>query len=53
MTEATSKAECLRQAHSWLDKAVRLEGEGKSAAMVNMAFKKAIDFENMAFDGRR
>jgi hypothetical protein len=32
----------------WLDRALRLEAEGKSAGMVNMALNKAIEFENYA-----
>lgn len=48
----SEKAACLAEAHRWLNKAVALEADGKSASMVNMAFKKALDAENAAFDGR-
>lgn len=44
-----TRAENLQQAAEWLDRAVRLEGEGKSASMVNMAFNRALQFENHAF----
>lgn len=44
-----TRSENLQQAHEWLDRAVRLEDEGKTASIVNLAFKRALDYENHAF----
>lgn len=46
------KADCQSEANRWLDKAVAMETEGKSTKMVDMAFDKALAYENAAFDGR-
>lgn len=48
-TPRATRQENLTQAYEWLDRAVRLEGEGKSASMVNMAFNRALQFEDHAF----
>ena len=44
-----TKAENLSEAARWLDKAVKLEDDGKTAKMVDLAFAKAVAFENAAF----
>lgn len=41
--------EILAKANEWLDKAVRLEADGKSERMVSMALDKAVALENEAF----
>lgn len=48
--EPKTKSEALAKANHWLNKAVALEDEGKSAKMVEMAFKKAVGLENKAFE---
>ena len=46
----STKEENLAESKRWLDKAVSLETDGKSAAMVNLAFNKAHDYEKAALD---
>ncbi len=43
-----TKGANLKKANSWLDRAVKVEAEGKSAGMINMALNKAVDYENAA-----
>lgn len=41
--------EILARAYTWLDKAIKMEEDGKSESMVNRALQKAVDLENEAF----
>lgn len=47
--EATKELN-IAKANSWLNRAIKVEAEGKSVGMVNMALNKAVDYENAAFD---
>lgn len=47
-----SKTECLVKAHSWLDKAIKAEEEGKSPTLIEKILDTAIKYEAAAFDGR-
>lgn len=47
--EATPALNAEKAAY-WLDKAVKLEGEGKSDKMVSMALDKAHDYEKAALN---
>jgi hypothetical protein len=38
-------------AHSWLDKAVKMEADGKPPGLVNRALEKACELEKEAFAG--
>lgn len=44
-----TRIEGIAKAWSWLDKAVVMEAEGKSASLVNRALDRACEFENYAF----
>ena len=44
-----TKEENRSEANRWLDKAVGFEAEGKSEKFVDLALRKAIDFENAAY----
>jgi len=44
-----TKEENVAAANDWLGKAIRLEGEGKSEKMVDMALGRACEFEDAAF----
>ena len=41
--------EKIKEANSWLDKAIRYEADGKSEKFVNMALDKACRLELEAF----
>jgi hypothetical protein len=45
--EKTSEAN-REKANNWLDKAVRLEADGKSKKMVAMALDRACEYEDAA-----
>ena len=46
------KADCRAEAERCLNRAVELEGEGKSAKMLDLMLDKAVKAENAANDGR-
>lgn len=50
--ESLTKAEVLEKAYHWLDKAVEYEGQEDKEKSTYMAFKRALELENCAFDGR-
>ena len=39
----------MEEALRWLDKAIRMESEGKPATLVNKALEKACNLENDAY----
>lgn len=46
--EPTKEAN-LEKATAWLNRALKVEAEGKTVGMINMALNKAVDYENAAF----
>lgn len=39
----------IKTAYEWLDRAVRLEADGKSKSMIDMALNRAVTYEDHAF----
>lgn len=45
-TPAATAQENYTNAYSWLEKAIRMEGEGKPAGLVSKALDRACAYEN-------